>query len=206
MKCETCFSGHGSFVNNSLFIPQLCAVLPVGESIVGDINTEPSSEKEVWCLRTVNKLLKKTKLDSAGWIRKGIPTASLPRQTFWLTHLDPWLSPPPLPYCLLECHPLMSSFLISFKKEMLPDMAYPTSLFHFHLWLLAPQGAVCFTNVLAHCLSPYIKVRTAGVHGLWTFLFTTVNPVLGMTYDSRSSHGTHWLSNWKKFEFSWAEE
>lgn len=32
------FSGHSSFVNNSLFIQQLCSVLSVNEGIVGDIN------------------------------------------------------------------------------------------------------------------------------------------------------------------------
>lgn len=57
MKCKTCFSGHGFFVNNSLFMEQLRSVPPVSENIVGDINTEQSSEKGVWCWRTGNRLL-----------------------------------------------------------------------------------------------------------------------------------------------------
>lgn len=40
------FSGHSSFVNNSLFIQQLCLVLPVSEGIVGDPNTEHSLVRE----------------------------------------------------------------------------------------------------------------------------------------------------------------
>lgn len=41
MKCKTCFfRPHSSFVSNSLFIQQLCPVLPVSEGIVGDINAE----------------------------------------------------------------------------------------------------------------------------------------------------------------------
>lgn len=41
-------------------------------------------------------------------------------------------------------------------------MASPTSLFHFYLWFMAPHGTVHFINFLAHFLSPYIKVKTAG--------------------------------------------
>lgn len=51
------FSGHSSFVNNSLFIQQLCSVLSVNEGIVGDINKVHILVREAWCLRGVNKPL-----------------------------------------------------------------------------------------------------------------------------------------------------
>lgn len=105
---------------------------------------------------------------------------------------------------MLATHVIFPDLLIKIttttitKPQNFPNLAYPTSLPPFYLLFMTSQGTAFFINLLALCLSPYIKMKTAGEQGLWTVLSTIANPVLSLMPDSKYSHGTHLLSSWKE--------